>query len=478
MPEHRKVTTGNEKIMPQDHWQDAMRSGLSNARSGDHEGALCHLRRAAELRPDHLPTLNALCAGLVRAGRAAEAIDHCTKALAVAPDDIETHHILGQALCAMDATAQALDTLRRASWINPEAWKVWTSIADITRDMGERQDARLNAARALEAACRMPDASSDLRIEAARAIARTGRLEDALRFLLANFGKIETGSSAHDLLARIYYRLGMFRHAFEQASLAFDAMSLCDIPPEPSRIGLPTDMARIVLGDLLALLANAGIAAFPVGGALLGLWRNGALMATDRDIDIGILRGPAGSPDLTDLILSNTRFRLSPTARPGDRYLALSCKTVAVDIFVYEPIQDHFLCGFSDVPGDIQWRFTPFALARASFDGLSCLVPAGTAQYLAECYGQSWHEPDPGFASAISSPALFGTDPHARAYYSLSRARQCLLAGDLQKARSLLHQSPIPCVRATRRIGCALNSKHMQTRAPIGARPPGGVRST
>jgi hypothetical protein len=62
--------------------------------------------------------------------------------------------------------------------------------------------------------------------------------------------------------------------------------------------------------------------------------------------------------------------------------------------------------------------------------------------YLYECYGPGWRAPDPGFASAISSPALHNTSPYAIAYLALARARICLLTGNEEKAAARLQQIP------------------------------------
>ena len=75
--------------------------------------------------------------------------------------------------------------------------------------------------------------------------------------------------------------------------------------------------------------------------------------------------------------------------------------------------------------------------------GLARLPPAQAARYLAEVYGPSWTIPDPVFASAIASPALYQVSPHARAYYCAHRARQCLLQQDQAKALALLAHAPV-----------------------------------
>ena len=170
---------------------------------------------------------------------------------------------------------------------------------------------------------------------------------------------------------------------------------------------------------LCSLLETGGFRPFLVAGTLLGLVRSGSLLAHDRDIDIGL-----------------------HSARPGDRYVGLTVNGIAADIFVFDQTPSGMVCGFSNLPGDIQWRHTPFQLHNTRLArGMFC-IPTPTETYLSECYGPGWRKPDPDFASAISSPALHNTSPYAIAYLALARARTCLLAGNATKAAALLQQLP------------------------------------
>ena len=71
------------------------------------------------------------------------------------------------------------------------------------------------------------------------------------------------------------------------------------------------------------------------------------------------------------------------------------------------------------------------------------MLPEPAGQYLSGLYGDMWQSPDPGFASVISSPALFAVSPYVRAYYSVARARKYRMTGQHAKADALLAQSPI-----------------------------------
>ena len=98
----------------------------------------------------------------------------------------------------------------------------------------------------------------------------------------------------------------------------------------------------------------------------------------------------------------------------------------------------------SSLPGDIQWRLRSFRLTTASYGGRNWTIPSEPEHYLSQSYGPGWQTPDRCFASAISSPALYNTDPFARSYYAIVRACRARAAGHLSKASALLRQSPIP----------------------------------
>ncbi|WP_321489132.1 hypothetical protein [uncultured Hyphomonas sp.] len=197
-----------------------------------------------------------------------------------------------------------------------------------------------------------------------------------------------------------------------------------------------------VLLTLWTLLEAEGFRPFLVAGTLLGLFRSGGLLAHDRDIDIGLLRGDAAGRDPIDFIRTHPQLILPHAARPGDRYVGLTLEGVAADIFLFDRTPCGMVCGFSRLPGDIQWCHTPFRLRNMRLGEHDFRIPDPAETYLTECYGPSWRVPDPGFASALSSPALAGTSPNAIAYLALARARSCLLAGNPEKANSLLRQMP------------------------------------
>ncbi len=261
--------------------------------------------------------------------------------------------------------------------------------------------------------------------------------------LQRRYGSVSGAPHPGRRLARTLYHQGRFREAFAQACFLF-ANTVDPAPAAKVPSALVSDTAVRVLSDILGILASSGVTAFLAAGTLLGFHRDGGPLAHDRDIDIGVLRDPHGGPDIAAILRACPGILLPRIARPGDRYFGLQHKGVAIDIFVHDQTDGHLACGFSDLNGDIEWRFSRFGPARADYGGQRWTIPENPERYLAETYGPGWRVPDTGFASAVSSPALFQTDIYARAYYAVMRARTARLGRNAEKANALLRQSPLP----------------------------------
>lgn len=419
-------------------WRDAMRAGLTLLSGGKPEEAVAQFERAAGECPEHIPTALNLAAALhcSRAhDRALAAFDAVLRRDTGAP---EAHHGRGLALHALGRREEALEAFRSATRLAPGLARSWASIADITPDEGERQHAIGETARARECACHKDGAKTRDLQKCVSAMLAAKRHEDATVFVEANRDYLDA-PTYHDLMARCAYRRGAFEAAFHASLDALHSLDVQSIPPCPKPNPFDPDRAVEVLAELCGILEGQGVQGFLAAGTLLGMWREGHPLGHDRDADVGVIRGP----DIAGIIRRHPDLMLAHDARPGDRYFALTYKQVAIDIFVHDVRNDHLVCGVSDIPGDIQWRFSPFALRRVEISGREWMIPHDAERYLTESYGRGWRAPDKGFASAINSPALSGVNVYTRAYYAATRAKRVLLQGDRTKARALLRQSPI-----------------------------------
>ena len=353
-----------------------------------------------------------------------------------------------------------------------QAWAAWRSVADLSPCEDERLGAIRGMAEALQALCRKSDAAPRLFARCADALMDARQFNLATDFILTNWSRFKNAGIAYDKLARATYRRGDFRRAF-----AFMVQALADAAPDPAGPAIESHPFRAeaalgALRDIGEVLTAHGADYFLAGGTLLGCVRDGGPLSHDRDVDIGLFRKRSGAPDPVNILRTHPAFILTPSARPGDRYLTIKHEGIAIDMFLHDRMGQSLLCGFSQMPGDIQWRLSPFRIARGCFGGVNWNIPDPATRYLSEMYGQGWHRVDKGFASVIGSPALFATSPYARAFYSVARARKCRLSGDTRKEQALLRQSPIPVAEdklddpGPPRFRAGLMAKHATVNAP------------
>lgn len=420
-----------------------LRRSLAWMQEGRPDLALPQLRKMADDCPGDSLIAVSLATAVLRTGNAGEALTMFNSLLKI--DARDTRALMGRGLslhAAGDLPA-ALDAFRKLVATDPLSWRAWQSIADITPHEDERVHAIEGAADALLVLSQAENASDKLSGNLTTALLEARTPARALQVLSARSSRPATDPFSVRQRARSLYLAGQYEAAFTEATRLLRAL------PAHPRIHNPLspfdpDRATRVLAEIQDILTAAGAQCFLAAGTLLGFHRSGGPLPHDRDIDIGVLREPGGGPDIAGILRTAPGILLPRIARPGDRYFGLMHKGVAVDIFVHDRQDPHTLFGFSRTQGDIQWRMTGFGLQAASYGGHAWFVPAHPERYLAELYGPAWQVPDSGFASAVSSPGLHETSPHARAFYAAMRAARALSAGDLEKAASLLVRSPVP----------------------------------
>lgn len=422
--------------LPPGSLQRLLRSGLRHLKSGNAPAAASRLREAVLLAPDDFNARMALAAALLRQQQAGAALAEFTAASRIRLENPGAHHGMGLALHALGDLPAALNAFRRAVAEDPLAHRSWGSIADISQDEAERINAVQGVADALLAQLASAGDGRALIEPCLRALLDARRPAEAA-WLLRNRQSSAASPSRH--LAQVLYELGDFPGAFEQARQAF----LAD-PPKPAQSAakFSPGAALDALSGIVAILEATGLRPFLAAGTLLGMYRSGAPLPYDRDVDIGLLRTPDG-PDVCAVLQAHPGVFLPRRARRGDRYVQVWMGGIGIDIFLHDACEDALLCGLGSVPGDIQWRFSAFEPVPLPVSGQTWQVPAQTERYLAESYGPEWHRPDPHFASVLSSPALHLVDESVRGCYAIWRAEKALRANDPAKATALLTQSPL-----------------------------------
>lgn len=427
-----------------------LHAAIRRIKAGEASAARAPLNSILAQAPGDCRARYALAAAQLKAGNPSAALAEFEALLDQLPAHDGAAYGCGLALFALGERRAALGVFRDLTRPGPFAWKAWASIADITPHEAERTHA-LNAAADTLAALSARSGSVEDRRAAANALLAARRPQEAAALIASLHGPVSGAPMPDLLLARACYHQGRFEAAFHEASRLLANTPADTAAMEPAPAFLP-GKAVSVLTEILQVLANAGVTAFLAAGTLLGFRRGNGPLAHDRDIDIGVMREAGGGPDIAAILRAHGRILLPRITRPGDRYIGLQHRGVSVDIFLHDQAGRHLTCGFSDTAGDIQWRFTRFAVADASYGGRPWPVPAMPERYLAETYGPGWEVPDKGFASAISSPALYLTDVHARGFYAALRAHAARIAGDTGKADALIRQSPIslPAIAAER----------------------------
>lgn len=422
----------------------AMTAGARLMAEGRALEAAEQYRAAREAAPEELASTLNLAAALQRSGASQAALSLYAELAKTHPAHAGAHHGRGLALHALGDYAGALGAFREAVRHDPNAWRSWGSVADTTPDEIERLNALQQKADALLRICEAPSDRPAPIHDCATALIDAHRFAEAAGFVARRAGDFLRPSTPHDLLARIAYYRGDFKEALAHKRQALLAIRPEDLPAPAAVPAFNPGAAIGALRDVCDILTGAGIRNFLAAGTLLGFVRSGGPLAHDRDVDIGVLQSDDAPPDIAGLLRTHQALLMPASARSGDRYFGFSHKGVAVDIFIHKHAGDHLLCGVSDTPGDVQWRFSAFDLVSGDFNGETWTIPDNPHRYLAESYGPGWRQPDTGFASAISSPSLYEVDPYARAYYSAARARKMLACRKIEKADALLRQSPVP----------------------------------
>lgn len=183
-------------------WASCMRVGADHMRVGAYADAVGAFAQAAALRPsDPTAALNH-AAALLRAGSAEQALAIYDRLLADHPSQPKLHHAHALALNAAGDRIAATLAFYAAVAIDPDAWRSWQSIADITPDEAERRHAIARAAEALTRLCAEARAPATLFPTCVSGLIDAGRAADAIPFLDANAERFADIVTVHDARAR------------------------------------------------------------------------------------------------------------------------------------------------------------------------------------------------------------------------------------------------------------------------------------
>jgi glycerol-3-phosphate cytidylyltransferase len=132
-------------------------------------------------------------------------------------------------------------------------------------------------------------------------------------------------------------------------------------------------------------LRSQGLRPFLVSGTLLGAVRDGALIAGDNDLDIGVFADEADSARLCDILRKHDEFQ---SVYDLNTFVQVTDGNGTVtDVFLHYR-DDNSIWHGSDVH---KWVNSEFDLAEITFQGQTFLAPQPPERYLDENYG-NWQK--------------------------------------------------------------------------------------
>ena len=236
----------------------------------------------------------------------------------------------------------------------------------------------------------------------------------------------------HDHLVRTLDALAQASHAGLQAT--------------QQRAAVPWDGERalqLVL-ELLARLHAAGCRVFPYAGTLLGLERDGRLLANDKDADLAVW--------LEDFSLAGRLLQQLGLQRATDVPPFANVATYveprsgcSVDLFGLRraPAGTHVEGGAWLYGRPAAWQrvlvLPWFVLQQRSVPAGASWWPAQPQRLLEAFYGASWRTPQPGWDSQVSHCSLQELNLNWRCF-ALKNLVQLWLAGEPRRTLALLDQ--------------------------------------
>jgi hypothetical protein len=216
---------------------------------------------------------------------------------------------------------------------------------------------------------------------------------------------------------------------------------------------LDVDAGFKALSSIQRIADATGVKMFLVSGTLLGLYREGRLLAHDYDVDVGVraddphlpafLTAMAAAPGLIEsksVTLSKLDCLLNPWLGIGPKQPVLykyffsqggaDASRFGVDLFV------HFEANGHCVHGNYRclWVNRPFALVRKNYGGTDYLVPSDTRLYLTENYG-AFEIENKDFENSADCPNSTNLYGIRAASWLTGRYAYFLATGDARKRR-------------------------------------------
>ncbi len=245
-------------------------------------------------------------------------------------------------------------------------------------------------------------------------------------------------------LGLAHFSLNQITQTLQATRPALHVAATLDWPPEAPRQLAPFDpvQALQLLEHALAALCAAGLHAFVTGGALLGLVREGRLLAHDKDLDVVV---PIDEFARAQRLLPTLGWQQAWIPVTARNFCAFVYQATGITLdligYAFDAQRRKYIGGWWP-PGRPPHEgrlleFSPFNLVQRSSPAGQIWAVDQPEQLLNELYGPGWRQPDPNFEPLIGAPALATFNDYTRAL-SYLRLLEAWTGGRRERARRLL----------------------------------------
>lgn len=381
-----------------------------------HSGRLAEAEKMAKVLTQRHPRdafgWKALGAVLHKSVRSLQALTPMRRAVELAPHDAAAHNNLSTALTKLERWDEAQTYCRRAIQLSPNFAEAHNTLGTILKGMKQHQEAQQCYRTAI-------------------------RLKPHLW---------EAHCNLHDICAEQSFAQGDLLQAVEHLRCLLSLQLDQPLPaPMPTVVKKEVNRTEIekLMWQTLAQLAAAGVHAFPIGGTLLGLVRDGHLLPFDKDVDFALpfneMAQARACLSAQGWVEDQQAFRLINPVGFKHRETGLW-----LDLFacVHDVERHVFISGIwqQAQPWSMQ-RVTEFPApltlhAVAQAHGVVWMLQDPIGSWLLPVYGEGWHIPDPDFDTVVAAHNLRGFSPLTQ-LYGFMKINKHLQQGQLRKAQAI-----------------------------------------
>ena len=253
-----------------------------------------------------------------------------------------------------------------------------------------------------------------------------------------------TASAHWNNLAGICFNTGDIDNFFKCNEKAYTAEDF----PSYNYVFISNDKGKFPATDclefmnyLLDFLDANNIKAFPDGGSLLGLYRDGKLMDYDKDTDIGIIVNNNDEIlNIIKILSANKNFicHKKENLDTNKKFLNISVSNKQsdgiTDIFFYHKKGKFLFTGLNTELCDFYWKYSYFDLIKTKFNNKEYYVPDNIERYLVELFGDTWKEHISVWDSLLNCPNIPQSSQLAVFYFGSIRMHEAFRQKKYAKA--------------------------------------------